>query len=170
MISVRVCARLKSARPEYQNFAGSSRKKNAWYRRDRAWLLYTVVHQFQSIQLALSRSHMWQSRYRAFLTISYRTTRILAFYRIFSLICWNHYRQQAKRAFELLFFGKSPNIIDQFIISHTLTLHSLRLMYFFIKCPVWFTRYSWLHFTYIYTLIRHINISRLISSDCQYNV
>jgi len=36
VISVRVRARLKSARPEYQNFAGSSRKKNAWYRRARA--------------------------------------------------------------------------------------------------------------------------------------
>lgn len=156
MIFVRVCARLKSTRPEYQNFAGSSRKKNVWYRRDRAWLLYTVVHQFQSIQSALSRSRMWQSSYRAFLTISCGTTRtfLRKVYSIFSLICWNHYKQQAKRAFELFFFEKSPNIIDLSFLARFLTFIFVTFNHFY---QMWFARYSWLHFTYI--LIRHINSS-----------
>lgn len=72
----------------------------------------------------LSRSRMWQSSYRAFLTISYGTTRtfLRKVYSIFNLICWNCYRQQAKCIFELLFFRKSFNIIDRFIISRAFFL------------------------------------------------
>lgn len=86
VISVRVCARLKNARPEYQNFAGSLRKKNAWYRHARAWLFYTTVFQAPGEDTV----NLLDSGMRAlFLRIFYRTTRTFwrKIYCVFSLIC-----------------------------------------------------------------------------------
>lgn len=84
-----------------------------------------------------------------FLTASYGTTIFLRkVYSIFNLICWNRDRQQAKRFFELLFFGKSFNIVESlyhfFIFLHLyselyitfLRLYSFNVSFFNVLCEL----------------------------------